>query len=424
MSTSHVNPPPLWELEVAVIRIISERQAIPVDQIRPESRTLEDLHIDSMDMVELILELEEQFAVSIPDDLGKRMFLRDPMTVAGLAEIVRHQWGTGIPPRRDWRGRPLPPVQGHAYPGTPFTQWDGCHDSLQKVRLDSASPTSGGHAQFRRSTDGMRCVLLPEAEVELGSDAGAPDDEQPRHRARISAFLMDAEPVSVTAFARFLNSVGAVANPHAPRWFGVGPGDRRDAHVQIRQSPRRRWEVRTGTEHQPMILVSWFGAAAYSLWAGGRDWAHYETESLLPTEAQWEYAARGAAAREFPWGDAADVESRARVGLHRHRRSYPDLLPLAPVQASLGMSPWDLHHMAGNVWHWCHDWYAPEFYRRPEASLANPVQQTPTGIRSERGGSWVGPGALARCSYRRGRPPEAVGRCLGFRCALPASFLA
>lgn len=103
---------------------------------------------------------------------------------------------------------------------------------------------------------------------------------------------------------------------------------------------------------------------------------------------------------------------------HRARRDYGTVLPLAPVQQRLGMSPFGAHHMAGNIWQWCADWYAPEFYAEPLASRRNPEQAIPTGIRAERGGSWVGPAHLARSSFRRGRPPAAVGRCLGFRCAV------
>jgi formylglycine-generating enzyme required for sulfatase activity len=72
--------------------------------------------------------------------------------------------------------------------------------------------------------------------------------------------------------------------------------------------------------------------------------------------------------------------------------------------------------MAGNVWQWCRDWYDPSFYKRSEAGEPDAQNRRRTGIRSERGGSWVGPARLARLSYRRGRPPAVCGRCLGFRC--------
>jgi sulfatase modifying factor 1 len=146
--------------------------------------------------------------------------------------------------------------------------------------------------------------------------------------------------------------------------------------------------------------------------------------SFLPTEAQWEYAARGRSFRPFPWGDDPPTDDLMCFGRHRRSSKYrADTLPMAAVNSPLGMSPFGLNHMAGNVWQWCRDWYDPEFYRKPESSTANPLNRSPGRVRSERGGSWIGPPELCRSSYRRGRPPAARGRCLGFRCVGSAKGL-
>jgi formylglycine-generating enzyme required for sulfatase activity len=274
----------------------------------------------------------------------------------------------------------------------------------------------------------MRCVEVPSAEVEIGSDDPiAFADERPRRVVGLDSFLIDAEPVSTTAYCRVLNSIGEVEPSTLLDWFVLPPDDDRIAHMLIERAASL-WTPVTGAERQPMILVSWFGANAYSLWANGRDWRHYVDDnqhgigSWLPSEAQWEYAARGAQAQEFPWGDDAPTHEQARFGQHSRNLSYESgVLPMSDVNEQLGMSPFGLHHAAGNVWQWCQDWYDETFYRRPEAAVRNPVNRTATEVRSERGGSWVGPAELCRSSHRRGRPPRARGRCLGFRCVTSLS---
>src|SRR6266478_2328492 len=93
---------PLWEIEFRVAEITGRQTGIAREEIKSGSRLLEDLHIDSLDLVELIIAIEEQFAVTIPDDAGKETFVGESLTIAGLAKIVRGRWGTGAPIRKSW----------------------------------------------------------------------------------------------------------------------------------------------------------------------------------------------------------------------------------------------------------------------------------------------------------------------------------
>src|SRR5262245_30419718 len=186
--------PPLWEIEFRVAELTSQQTGIARTTIKPDSRLLEDLHIDSLEMVELILATEEEFCVTIPDDVGQQMFVRQPVTIAVLAEIVRHQWGTETPERKGWFAhKPTPPRAAT----TPFTQLSGAmseRDWLKGPLYEPMAANEGGFPQFRRCTDGTRCVLVPAAEVELGSDApNVLPDQRPAHRASIETFLVDAE---------------------------------------------------------------------------------------------------------------------------------------------------------------------------------------------------------------------------------------
>jgi acyl carrier protein len=398
----------LTDIEEKVCDIAADRLNIPRNKISPASRLIEDLYCDSLDMVELIMAVEDQMVVTIPttneaNSVCKAVFTRKESRLSDLAEVVYLQQGSGRPePRASWRRKPSPPP---SQIDIPFCQlggrWDGERDLPLLESLDNDLPSR----QFRRRSDGMRCIMLPAATVEIGTDDPSFDrDSSPRHQVPLDSFLIDAETVSTTAYCRFLNSIGSVEHDQLLDWFLLSDSDDRTEHVLIEQT-EAGWQLTLGCEELPMILVSWFGANAYSLWANKRDWRNYRIEggaasvSFLPTEAQWEYAARGPTFKEFPWGDEPASVERMRYGQHTIAETYTaTTLPMDAVNATVGMSPFGLHHMAGNVWQWCRDWYDAKFYSRPDATERNAFNRSETGIRSERGGSWVGPAELCRSS--------------------------
>lgn len=315
-------------------------------------------------------------------------------------------------------------------------------ERIRAARRGGVYATGREDFQFYRLTDGMESLLIPGAACRIGTDGidsdgkdlGAFDCECPSHDVELSTFLMDIEPVSVGAFVRFLNMVSPPPTPEMLlEWCLLEEGDERACHVPLMRMGDGTWQARHGIPLSwPMILVSWYGANAYSLWAHGRDYRSYRSgaQSFLPTEAQWEYAARGATMATFPWGNAPARPGFLNVcwdaslygGVSDVAMDLKDL-PLQCVNVELGMSPFGLRGMAGNVWQWCRDTFNDDFYITAAASQPDACNVEPGTMKSERGGSWVGPATLARSSHRRGRAPEAKGRCLGFRCCAPAAVL-
>lgn len=286
--------------------------------------------------------------------------------------------------------------------------------------------------RYFRRRDGMECILIPAATATIGTDSeGCSAIEGPSHRVELSSFLMDIEPVSVGAYVRFLNATQPCCEA-LEDFCQLLNGDDRDCHLPLYYNKDTGlWCARPSVPLSwPMILVSWYGANAYSLWVHGHDWRSYKNSehSFLPTETQWEYAARGADSVRFPWGDGPASPKLLNVcwdiSAHdpeSHISKPLEEFPLVPVNAEIGMSPFGLRGMAGNVWQWCRDAYDPHFYQSPEASHPNAWNKAEEAPKVEKGGSWVGPADLARSSYRRGRLASAKGRCLGFRCIGDAS---
>ncbi len=398
----------LEQIEARLCVVTAEQLGLDLDEVKPESRLIEDLNCDSLDMIELIMEAEDEFGITIPDTpktpVGKLIFTRQPFRVRDLAEFAFLNQGTGSPVRGGWRKKPikLPPATESG-----FTQLSGRFVStdLTRTKLLERLDASGEFPLYRRGTDGMVCVQIPGGTVGIGNEEPeAQDDEKPRHQVTLSSYLIDSEPVSVTAFCRFLNSLDCVSN-EIQTLVALPANDNRQSDVQF-EFDDGRWKPRAGTAMQPVVMVSWYAADAYSRWANGVDWRSWDM-SFLPTEAQWEHAA----------DDAIENKELVYAGIHTRGQSYHSAgLPLPNVQEVLGQSRFGLRHMSGTIWHWCRDWFSPDAYKTVDSDQPDPVTNIETGVRSERGGSWVGPIELCRPSYRRGRNPDARGRCLGFRC--------
>jgi formylglycine-generating enzyme required for sulfatase activity len=226
---------------------------------------------------------------------------------------------------------------------------------------------------------GFDWVDVPGGEVAIGRDpvafgGEAAADELPQHMVEVAACELTLTPVTVAQYAAF---VADGAEPPHDWPDGEPPADRAD---------------------HPVTLVDWFDASAFCRWAGGR----------LPTEAEWEKAARGADARIHPWGDEADP-GRAAIGAGvKHGTTSP------VGDHAAGASPYGLLGMAGNVWEWVSTAYRPYPYDAADG------REDPSGApeRVLRGGSFMSRDLRsARCAMRSRSHPRRRGAHIGFRVA-------
>lgn len=224
-------------------------------------------------------------------------------------------------------------------------------------------------------------------------------DEHPAHPVELSAFWVDRTEVTNGQYARCVDA-GACAPP-----------------VETGSFTRLRYFGDPAFGSYPVVQVDWNQAAAYCAWAGAR----------LPTEAEWEYAARGPENRLFPWGDTFDPEllnscDRSCAGMSdpSYADGFPDTAPVGSFPA--GMSWGGAVDMAGNVREWIADWYGP---CTPEAAL-NPQGPIAGESKIPRGGSWYDTPDEVRSLNRGSNLPEYTHPKVGFRCAgdlLPSTIV-
>ena len=232
-----------------------------------------------------------------------------------------------------------------------------------------------------RSADGMVEVYVPAGVFSMGSNDGH-SDERPVHKVYLDGFWIDRTEVTNGMYAKCV-SAGACTAPSSRKSYTRGSYYGNSAY-----------------EDYPVIFVDWHQANAYCAWAGAR----------LPSEAEWEKAARGEDGRAYPWGDGSPSCSLANYsgckGDTTEAGSLPD-----------GASPYGALDLAGNVWEWVADWYDRDYYSS-QTEWRNPAGPSSGSRRVLRGGSWDDHGNILRASSRsRYAPVFTSYDGLGFRCA-------
>jgi len=216
--------------------------------------------------------------------------------------------------------------------------------------------------------DGAQMVYVPAGEFTMG--AGKFFTDAPEHIVNLSGYWIYKTPVTVTQYRAFCQATSR-AMPTAPNWG---------------------WR-----DHHPMVNVTWADATEYAQWAG----------VSLPTEAQWEKAARGTDGRTYPWGNVWDASRCAnRVSSTQPVGSYPQ-----------GASPYGALDMAGNVWQWCADWYDKNYYKTAPSN--DPTGPSSGTVRVLRGGCYrFADPDFFRAALRNWDDPSSWGDARGFRCFL------
>lgn len=265
-------------------------------------------------------------------------------------------------------------------------------DPARSFQIDTAVTPYTPQTSESREVEPLltEMVVIQGGDYFRGSSIGN-RDEMPRHQVTVYDYAIDVHPVTNEQFVRFLEVMGGEKDTH-----------HRDI-IRLRDSRIKRsggrLNIESGYHRHPVVGVTWYGALLYAAWVGKR----------LPTEAEWEIAASGAGAcSTYPTGD----------GLEKHQSNFfsSDTTPVMSYPpTALG-----LYDMAGNVYEWCYDWYAYNYYEVSVQEPENPKGPLQGVYRVLRGGCWKSLKEDLRCSRRHRNNPGTVNGTYGFRCAADA----
>jgi formylglycine-generating enzyme required for sulfatase activity/predicted Ser/Thr protein kinase len=261
----------------------------------------------------------------------------------------------------------------------------------------TAAPRAGDTRAF--APDNAPMVFVPAGEFLMGSsdaDRDASSDEKPQHTVYLDAFWIDKYEVTNALYKKCVDAGKCSRSSESKSYT------------------RSSYYGNASFDNYPVIYISWNDANAYCAWAG----------KYLPTEAEWEKAARGADARIYPWGNQWDVRTTRRLNFSDKNDptgpsdevaddGYADTAPVGSYPS--GTSPYGTLDMAGNVWEWVADWYGENYYASSPRN--NPKGPSSGSARVVRGGAWSSVGYYVRAAYRYRLAPTASSYYVGFRCA-------
>ncbi|BBI36500.1 formylglycine-generating enzyme family protein [Cohnella abietis] len=297
--------------------------------------------------------------------------------------------------------------------------------------IDRTEEIKSASASHDLATNGM--ILLPSSEFLMGDGHGdglQQDGEGPVRTLLIDSFYIDPYAVTNEKFKLFVADTGYVTDAEKFGWSYVfhlfvsdslkenvdGIADNASWWLKVEganwYNPEGPGSSIVSRGDHPVVQVSWNDAAAYCRWAGKR----------LPTEAEWEYAARGGLVQKrYPWGDTLLVEGEHRCNIWQGlfpkvNHALDGYVGTAPVQSYLP-NDYGLYNVVGNVWEWCQDWFSPNHHK--SASTHNPKGPAKGMTKTLKGGSYLCHKSYCnryRVAARTANTPDSTTGHMGFRC--------
>jgi len=270
-----------------------------------------------------------------------------------------------------------------------------------KIELKPITKNYTNSKRFKRLKDNMNMILVEAGEYNVNVALVDETKDKSSSKVKLSKFLIDETEVTVAMYCKFLADYKSSIVKD-----GIYKGKTIlfiDSHpqitVQMQENDELEYVAKKGWNNRPIYDITWFGAYEYAKWVGAE----------LPTEAQWESAARGSTLNIYPWGD--DIPTYRNACFKIGKRI---VIPGKVGSYRLGNSVFGVKDMAGNVWEWCLDSYHID--RINTSNTQNPCDFRLSKNKVIKGGCYNSNAGTIKISTRRGVNPELVYSLIGFRC--------